>query len=274
MSLTGTLSNAFSGLNAAQSSINSVAHNIVNANTDGYVRKTLGQSSLVLQNRGAGVEVGMAERIADEFLIEEARRQATITGKSLVLDRYHSLAQDAFGNPASSYDMGSLIGTLSASLEAFTSDHETSALGRDVLNSASELTDTIDQLTTKVQRLRGEADQEIERLTKSITADLKAIDTLNVEIARVRNAGDVNPELYDKRDLLVKQLSEKIEIGTYSQGDGVIAIYTGRGEALLDATPGSFITMPAAASRPTPTCPPCRSSDRTRSMRRQAFLSM
>lgn len=237
MSLTGTLSNALSGLNAAQASINSVAHNIVNANTDGYVRKTLSQESLILQNRGAGVQVGVAERVADQFLIEEARRQATITGKSLVLDRYHSLAQDAFGNPSSSFDIGSLIGTLSAALEAFTSDHETSALARDTLASASELINTIDQLTDKVQRLRGEADQEIERVTESINADLKAIDSLNNEIARVQNSGDVNPELYDKRDLLVKQLSEKIEIDLYSQDEGIIAIYTARGEALLDATP-------------------------------------
>lgn len=237
MSLTGTLSNALTGLNAAQASINSVAHNIVNANTEGYVRKTLSQESIILQDRGAGVQIGVSERLADEFLIEEARRQATITGKSLVLDKYHSLAQDSFGNPASSFDIGSLIGTVSASLEAFTSDHQTSALAHDVINSASELTSTIDQLAASVQRLRGEADQEIERVVNDINADLKAIDALNIEIARVQNSGDTNPELFDKRDLIVKQLSEKIEIDTYTQGDNVIAIYTARGEALLDNSP-------------------------------------
>jgi len=236
MGLTGTLSNALTGLNAAQASINSVAHNVVNANTEGYVRKTLSQESIILDNRGAGVEVGLAERIADEFLVEEARRQATITGRSLVLDKYHGLTQDAFGNPSSSFDIGSLVGTLSASFEAFSADHETPALALDVLASASELNNTISQLSDKVQRLRGEADKEIGQVVDDINGDIQAIHALNVEIARVQNSGSVNPELFDKRDLVVKNLSEKIEIDTYSQGDGIIAIYTARGESLLDAT--------------------------------------
>ncbi len=236
MTLTGTLSNALTGLSAAQASINTVAHNIVNANTDGYVRKTISQESIILQDRGAGVAVGAAERLADEFLIGEVRRQATITGKSLILDQYHSLAQDAFGNPSSNFDIGSLVGELSASLEALTSDHETPALALDVLGKATEFADTIDRLTSQVQRLRGEADQEIERLTRAINADLKAIDSLNSEIKRVQNSGSTNPELFDKRDLAIKQLSEKIEIDIYSQDDGIIAVYTARGEALLDSS--------------------------------------
>ncbi len=237
MSLTGTLSNALSGLNVAQSSINSLAHNIVNANTEGFVRKTSSQASVVLQNRGAGVEIGLPERIADEFLIEEARRQASITGQSVALEKYHSLNQDAFGNPSSGFDIGSLVGGLTASLEAFSVDHETTALAHSALTNASELANSINQLRDHVQRLRGDVDKEIELVAEAITADIETIDKLNSEIARVLNSGDVNPELFDKRDLAVKQLSEKIEIETYSQDQGVIAIYTARGEALLDTSP-------------------------------------
>jgi flagellar hook-associated protein 1 FlgK len=53
-------------------------------------------------------------------------------------------------------------------------------------------------------------------------------------------AGNVNQEtaeLLDKRDLMVKQLSEKIEVRTYTQDRGAIALYTANGEALLDANP-------------------------------------
>ncbi len=251
MSLTGTLSNALSGLNVAQSSINSLAHNIVNANTEGFVRKTASQSSVVLQNRGAGVEIGLPERIADEFLIEEARRQASITGQSVALEKYHGLNQDAFGNPSSGFDIGSLVGGLSASLEAFSVDHETTALAHSALTNASELANSINQLRDHVQRLRGDVDKEIELVAEAITADIETIDKLNSEIARVLNSGDVNPELFDKRDLAVKQLSEKIEIETYSQDQGVIAIYTARGEALLDTSPRVLHYQAANTTSPT-----------------------
>ncbi len=237
MSLTGTLSTALSGLNAAQSSINSLSHNIVNANTEGFVRKTVSQSSVVLQDRGAGVQIDLTDRIADEFLVEEARRQATITGESVALEKYHSLTQDTFGNPSSGFDIGSMVGDLAASIEAFSVDHETAALAHSAITSASELASSINDLRDQIQRLRGDADKEIELVTQGITADIETIDKLNSEIARVQNSGDVNPELFDKRDLALKQLSEKIEIDTYYQAEGIIAITTARGEALLDSTP-------------------------------------
>ena len=255
MNLTGTLSNALTGLHVAQASINAVAHNIVNANTDGYVRKTLSQESIILDNRGAGVEVGAAERIADEFLIAEVRRQATISGRSLALDKYHSLAQDAFGNPSSGDDIGNRVGALSASLEAFTANHETSALGLDVLTSADELTNAISRLSDQVQRLRGQADKEIGQVVDGINNDIEAIHLLNSEIARVQNSGQINPELYDKRDLAIRNLAEKIDISTYSQDGNIIAIYTSRGEALLDATPRTVHYSPVNGMAPNATLP-------------------
>ncbi|MEM9627543.1 MAG: flagellar basal body protein, partial [Pseudomonadota bacterium] len=71
--LSATLSSAISGLNAAQASINSTAHNIVNANTEGFTRKSLTQESRILAGQGAGVETGVVERLADEFLTAEVR---------------------------------------------------------------------------------------------------------------------------------------------------------------------------------------------------------
>ena len=47
--LSATLSSALSGLNAAQAAINSTAHNIVNANTEGYSRKTLTQFKRLIE---------------------------------------------------------------------------------------------------------------------------------------------------------------------------------------------------------------------------------
>ncbi len=237
MSLSATLSTALSGLNVAQASINSVAHNIANANTEGYVRKTTSQETQVIANRGAGVQIGATERITDEFLRVEVRRQATITGKSLILDKYHSLTQDAFGNPSSDYDMGTQIGTLAAALQSFANDHETSALARDAIKSAGDLADTIDRLADQVRRLRSEANQDIGRVADAITLDLQGIHDLNIEIARAQNAGQESPDLFDQRDLLVKQLAEKIEINTYIQDEGIIAIYSAQGQSLLDATP-------------------------------------
>lgn len=235
--LSATLSSALSGLNAAQAAINSTAHNIVNANTEGYSRKTLSQESRIIGGYGAGVDLGAVERLADEFLIGEVRRQAAVTGKSVILDRYHSRTQDAFGNPAGGQDIGSRIGGLTAALEGFSNDHQTLAFAFDAVDRAGELAETLHQLDAQVQSLRSEANQDIEQLVQSINADLEAIDNLNQQISSAYNTSDENVDLYDKRDLVIRKLAEKMEVDTYLQDDGSLAVYTVEGRALVDSTP-------------------------------------
>jgi len=234
--LSTSLTSAISGLNATQAAINSTAHNIVNANTEGYVRKTQEQDSRILAGRGVGVEVGLVERIADEFLIEEVRRQASITGQSVVMESYFSRSQDAFANPSGGNDIGTRLGDLTRSIEAFSNDHETLATAQEVLSQASEAASSIGELAGRIQTLRSEANRDVVALVDSINADLQVIDNLNDEIARVNRTGEQNPDLFDKRDLAMRKLSEKIEIDTYFQDNGSLAVYTSQGEALVDST--------------------------------------
>lgn len=251
--LTGSLSTALSGLNAAQARIDSTAHNIVNAGTDGFTRKQVSQESRVLAGRGAGVDSTLVTRIADEYLTGEIRRQTAITGESAIINTYYERLQDTLGNPASDQDIASRIGALQASLEAFGNDHQTFALGQDVVGSTNDLTIALDRLSDQVQSLRSEANRDIDRLVDGINDDLKAIDDLNNEITNARNAGEQNPDLVDKRDQLIQSVSEKIEIDIYALDDGAIAIYTADGEALLDSEPR--VLYYAAAGSITPDAP-------------------
>ena len=235
--LSTSLASAISGLNATQAAINSTAHNITNANTEGYVRKTQEQESRIIAGRGAGVEVGLVQRITDEFLNAEVLRQSSITGRSLAIESYFSRTQDAFGNPAGGNDIGSRIGELTRSIEAFSNDHETLATAQQVLANAAEVARTIGHLDDRVQILRSEANRDVAAMVESINADLQVIDDLNNEIARANKTGNENPDLLDKRDMALRRLSEKIEIDTYQQDNGSLAVYTVQGEALVDATP-------------------------------------
>ena len=234
--LATSLTSAISGLNATQAAINATAHNIVNANTEGYVRKEQEQDSRIIAGRGAGVDIGQIQRITDEFLTAEVRRQSSITGKSLAIETYFSRTQDAFSDPAAGNDIGNRIGSLAAAIEAFANDHETLATAQNVLSNATESARTIQNLANRVQILRSEANRDVVAMVESINADLTLIDDLNKEIARVFKTGGENPDLLDKRDLALRNLSEKIEIDTYYQDNGSLAVYTVEGEALVDST--------------------------------------
>jgi flagellar hook-associated protein 1 FlgK len=246
MSLTAALASAVSGLNVAQRALSVTANNVANANTEGYSRKIVNQQSLVVGNRGAGVEVTEVARLTDEFLTQEIRRQSSVAGRSEMLQRYHDLLQDAFGAPGDNNDLAVQIGNLQVAIDALGDSPETSALALQVVQAADDLGRSLGGLADQVQVLRGDADQAIGRTVDEINADLEGIHELNVEIERQDNAGEVNPELLDRRDALINSLAEKIDIRTAKLDGSQIAIYTAHGETLLDRTARVVAYQPAA----------------------------
>jgi len=247
MSLYATLNNALSGLSVAQRGLSVTANNVANANTPGYTRKILVQEAVVLAGRGAGVDASEITRIADRFLIEEMRRQSSVIGQSDALRRYHDLLQTMLGAPGDGLDLASQMGALSAALEAFANSPETSALALQVVNLAEDLSSSIGRLADQVQTLRGDADREIGQVVAGINGELAAIHQINVEVERLAYTGQTSPELLDRRDLLIKSLAEKIDVHTFVQDNGRVAIYTAGGEALLDTEPRVVTYNPASS---------------------------
>src|SRR5690606_31963205 len=245
MSLSATLASALSGLNVAQRALSVTANNVANANTEGFVRKVLNQEAVFVGNRGAGVRANEISRITDQFLLAEIRRQASIAGRCEALGRYHDLLQDAFGAPGDGHDLAAKLSGLGAAIEAFANNPESSTLALQVVNAARDLSSTFGRLADHVQVLRAQADEDIGRVIGEINAELHAIDRINDEVERLGHIGQVAPELLDRRDALIKSLADKIEVGTFVQENGRIAIYTANGETLLDATPRVLAYRPA-----------------------------
>jgi flagellar hook-associated protein 1 len=246
LSLTAALASAVSGLNVAQRALAVTANNVANANTEGYSRKIVNQQALVVGNRGAGVEAIDVTRITDQFLTDQIRLQSSVAGRSAMIQRYQDLLQDAFGAPGDNHDLALQIGDLQTAIDGLADSPETSALGLQVVQAAGDLSQSIGHLADQVQVLRGDADQAIGRTAHEINADLRDIHELNVEIKRQASTGDVDPDLLDRRDTLVKSLAAKIDIRTTSQDGDALAIYTAGGETLLDSTPRVVAYGPAA----------------------------
>ncbi len=237
MSLQATLANALSGLNVSQRALSVTAHNVANANTEGYARKIVEQESVFVGDRGAGARTLEVARLTDRFLTAEVRRQSTRLGESLALDRYHGRIQGFFGAPGDSRDLATQIGGLAAALEALANSPETGVLGTEVVNRAEQLSDTIGDLAGYIQRLRGEADREIGGAVAEINHELGAIAELNAEITRLAHAGQSSADLQDRRDRLVKSLAEKLDIHTIVKDGGALAVFTSGGITLLDGRP-------------------------------------
>ena len=242
MSLSATLANALSGLNVAQQALGVTANNVANANTPGYSRKVLNQETVVVSDRGAGARATDVARLTDEFLVEEIRRQSSVAGQSAAVQRYQDLLQLAFGAPGDNRDLAVQLGALQVALDALATSPETSATALQLLSAIDEVARTLGGLADQVQVLRGDADQEIGRTVAAINGEIQAVHDLNTEIKRLAQLGQINPELLDRRDALIQSLAEKIDIRTYTQDSGALAIYTAAARPCSIRRPGSWST--------------------------------
>src|SRR5258708_28043276 len=102
------LSNALSGVQAAQTTINTIANSDSNANTPGYTQKSVPLTNVVAgAGIGGGVMTGIVQRRVDELLNRDIRRESSTLGSSGVTNQFFSDIQKLIGTT----DSGGVIDT-------------------------------------------------------------------------------------------------------------------------------------------------------------------
>jgi flagellar hook-associated protein 1 len=244
MSLSATLNNALSGLSTAQRALSVTANNVANANTDGYSRKEVNQASQIVNGQSLGVRALEPTRVVDQFLTNELRRQESSLGRHTVLaEAYQRIERGVFGAPGEQ-DRGiaAQLGRLTAELERLANEPESRPLRTAVLGTIEDLFSQVTNDKTTVQQLRGDADQRVAQTVQAINGDLAELHQLNQEISRSGGT----PDLLDRRDMVLNGLAQKIDITTFRQDNGQIAVYTSGGHALLEQTPRVLHYTPAS----------------------------
>src|SRR5882757_1983499 len=115
MSLTLALQTATSGLQAAQAGLAAVSDNIANVNTPGYVRKQIVQQQLVVDGRGAGVDVTGVTRVTSQYLQAASLTAGSHPSRFNITAQFLDNAQTLFGDPWGSDSFFNLPEQISAS---------------------------------------------------------------------------------------------------------------------------------------------------------------
>lgn len=246
MSLNSILNIATSGLQTSQSGIRTVSGNISNVNTPGYVRVEQTQSVRATDGRGAGVDVTSMRRAADRFLAATAHAATGSAAGSAVRSEYLDMIQSAFGDPTGT---GSLFARLDRALGAF----ETGALNPGSLSARreaiAELSGLFNQMRTAAEdvvRARTLADSRIGEAVGQVNALLQQVVSANIEVQRAAMAGD-STGAEQRRDDLISQLSELIDVRVVPRGEGVVEVRTNNGQILAGLTAATLDFQPAAA---------------------------
>lgn len=231
------LTNALSGLKTSQRALGVISDNIANANTEGYVRKVVDQSSVVLDGRGAGVEIGRISRVVDEYLMRERRENIGELRAVEQLETYFNEIQDLFGQPADNNSIASLTERLQTALSNYEINPEDAFRAQQVVDAAENLAARMNDMHYTLQDLRARADIEIGDDVTEINLLLQQIDDFNVDIIRTDAKGQDASGMRDKRDVALNKLAELVDITYWENSDGAVSITTSGGKTLLDVDP-------------------------------------
>ncbi len=246
MSLLAGLQTSISGMKVAQSQLGLVSQNIANVDTPNYTRKVAQQNNLVLAGYSCGVELGEIGRKVDEGLLK-SYLAANSQQKNLSAQHdYLSKTELLLGTPSSNNSIAANVASLQTAFDTFAAD-VTSASGRyGLLNTAQSLAGRLNSLTTEIQKLRGDADVDVENAVQKINKTLQTIDELNDDIVKYTVLGyDGKADLLDQRDAALRDLSEMLDISYFERNNGEIVIQSS-GMTLLDKDP-HYLTHGAIA---------------------------
>ena len=234
MAITLGLNTALSGLLTSQRALDTIAQNVTNVNTEGYVRKVINQESRVLNGQGAGVQVGSVVRQVNEGLLKDIRRETSTLGQLETEQDYYPRIDDLFGNVADNTSIAHRVNDLNDSFEQLANDVTKPSTQWSTVQGAQDVADQLDNMTSQLQSLRQQADKQIEDTVGLINDKLSSIHDLNQKIVKNGAIATGTSDLEDKRDQAITDLSKLVDVRYYKRNDGSMIVYTTSGEMLVD----------------------------------------
>lgn len=243
---------ARSGTRAARAALDLTAQNIANADTEGYVRRSLSVSEVAATGaaRGslvlAGVGINGATRHADAFRQAEVRRTGSDAARA-------SAEVDGLERIEVAVEQGGLYDAsvkFEGALQQLASDPTSGPLRAAVLESAGTLASafnvTAKSLDAVGEGLRFEAQGGVDQVNQ-LAGELAR---LNNQLAKTANAGGDQSPLLDRRDALLKSLSGQVDLTTKISANNTVEVRLGgsEGPALVSGATAGTLAMTTSAT--------------------------
>lgn len=235
MSLTLALNTALSALSVNQKSLAVLSQNIANANNPEYSRKVMNQQAVYLQGTGgAGVSITDIGRKVDDYLQKAVVSQGSDYGRTEVVANYTEQLQVLLGKPGSQNSIYSDVTSFFNSLQQLSQTPENASLRVGAVDAGKSLARNMAALANGIYDMQYSVDQGISQSLGTVNKDLQEIYTLNASISSNKLLGRSTSELEDRRDTMLREVSNYIDVQTYMQSNGVMNVFTAGGYSLVD----------------------------------------
>ncbi|MBS1132165.1 MAG: hypothetical protein H6R16_3167, partial [Proteobacteria bacterium] len=235
--MSGLISIAVTGINAAQAGLLTTTNNISNLNTEGYTRQRVVQASNPTVMTGAGGFGQGAHVVTVERMYSEALNRQVLNAQAKVssLDTYYGqvsqidnmLADEKAGlTPA--------IQSFFDGIQAVATNPSSTSARQSMVSAADSMVSSFRSMYSRLDELESGVNSQITSVVKSINSYTGQIADLNQKIVSSSslNGQPVN-DLLDKRDQLVADLNKLVKVDTSKNDDGSYNVFVGTGQQLV-----------------------------------------
>jgi flagellar hook-associated protein 1 FlgK len=218
------------GMQTQRQALTTTSSNIANANTPGYSR----QKAQIVNHPanlvhglpiGSGVEVKKVVRVHDEFvqkqLVDENQNLGSARIKAETLGRFESLTTQEGTN------LGQSLNQFFNDYRQLSSNVENPSLREVVRGSAEGLARSFQQMSSSLEMGRRELDLRVEDVVNQVNINAKEVADLNFSILTAQSRGESPNELLDRRDMLLRDLAQKVDVQVTEDQSGQKTVMAG-----------------------------------------------
>ncbi|BCN32560.1 flagellar hook-associated protein FlgK [Anaeromicropila herbilytica] len=203
-----------SGLYVNQAGLNTTAHNISNAQTEGYSRQTANQSAstpISTHNTsgmaGTGVVITSVTQERSEYFDSKYRENSAIAGEYNSKSQYMTEIQN-YLNDLEGTGFSTTFDKFYDRLQSLSTNPFDSTYRNDVIGFAKTFTEYFNSVSESLQASQTSLNFEVENQVKKVNTLAQQIATLSQQINRVEINGQNANDIRDKRNALVDDLSQ------------------------------------------------------------------
>jgi flagellar hook-associated protein 1 FlgK len=239
------------GLLAAQTALDTVGHNLANANTPGYSRQSVllaAAPAVRIGNQwvGNGVRAEQVVSVRDLLVNQRILVQHSAVGRLSTASNGLADIESLFGEPGDGALSSKLSGFF-AGISSLSANPGDATLRSSAISSASDLADRFQSLYSGLQSLRTDAVSQITAQVNQVNQLTSQIVTLNQAIGAAEVDGSTANDLRDSREQAVQSLSDLINVNVVERPNGTIDV-SSQGQVLVAGTMRFALTSTTSES--------------------------
>jgi flagellar hook-associated protein 1 FlgK len=240
MSLTQALNTSLSGLRVTQAGMSLIAGNVANAQTPGYIRKSLQLAATTAG--GNSVRIAGVNRELDQYLQRQLRVETSGASYADLRAQFYERLQAIYGEPGSDSALATVFDEFAAAVQSLVTSPNSTAARSQVLSTAQLLAQALNGATIDLQALRGDAEAGLADAVAIANNAMQKIAQINAQLIGRDLSDASDAALADERDQYLDQLSQLMDIRIVENEQNQITVFTNSGVQLVgsDAAQLSF----------------------------------